>query len=77
MEGVLKFNRDDPSEERKFQLASHAADWASIVWNIDQWLHGKVKYINNNDLDVRTLEAVRDYFIGLIADSGVTLDDYE
>lgn len=70
----LEFNL--PEEQTEFELAVNASKYHSVLWDLDQYLRGIVKY--NSDVEqlskADTCEIVRDYLHELMNDNGVKFD---
>jgi len=50
-----------PEEQHEFQLAIRAADWHSVVWEIDQKLRGYLKYGHTFKSADEALEEIRKF----------------
>ena len=42
MEAILKF--DLPEDKEEFDVATKAMDWATLAWDIDQYIRNRLKY---------------------------------
>jgi hypothetical protein len=49
MKAILEFNLPEDSEEH--QVAVKARDLYLALWDIDQWLRGKVKYSEGKEFE--------------------------
>ncbi len=59
MKATLTFTL--PEDIAELKMALEAQDWVLVMWDLDQWLRGQVKYsTTDNAWDVDTLEAVRE-----------------
>jgi hypothetical protein len=66
MRAILTFHL--PREEHEFQLANEAADWHSVVWEIDQKLRGYLKYGHTFQSPDEALQEIRRYLYEEISD---------
>lgn len=60
MKGVLKFNL--PEEQTDFQDAIDGSNFKHVLWKLDQFYRGKIKYAHDmtNDEVLDTYEEVRE-----------------
>jgi hypothetical protein len=65
MKVILEFEEDD---REGALLAQHAADWYSVVTDMDEWLRGEIKYQGRGEL-----QPIRDKLCQLVLDAGLTL----
>jgi hypothetical protein len=49
-----------PEEQAEFRNATQAGDMHSVLWEIDQYLRGQVKYCDHPPAISATYQAVRD-----------------
>lgn len=54
---IAKLEFPLPECQDQFEMAAHAFDIKSVLWDFDEWLRGKLKY--TDDFDGDTLTAVR------------------
>lgn len=47
MKATLTF--DLPDDQEQFTVASQATDWVLAMWDLDQWLRGKLKCCHATD----------------------------
>jgi len=58
------------SEERtQFMRAVHSTDMAIVLWDLDEWLRGKIKHEDREDW-----QEVRDKLHELLEDNSIDLD---
>ena len=56
---ILEFDRVEEYDE--IQEALNGWKWASVFWDLDQWLRSEVKYNENNTVaQIEAYEAVRE-----------------
>ena len=55
---MLRF--DLPEEQAEFKAATQAGDMHSVLWELDQYLRGQVKYCDHPAEVSATYQAVRD-----------------
>ena len=73
MKAILEFNL--PEDESSHKLAVKAPDMYCVLWDIDQWLRGKLKYGDDfKDAD-DALEKTREELHDLLQSHGVDLDE--
>jgi hypothetical protein len=77
MKGILEFDLNDPDDKVEFQLTSHARGWVNAMWDLDQWLRGKVKYGHTYKTADEALEATRAMLFEQLSGHGVSLEDVE
>ena len=69
MKAVLEFNLEDPDEEARFHVFTHAIDLYNALWTIDQRLRNEVKYKDNNEA-----EAVREEIRNVLSEHNLHLE---
>jgi hypothetical protein len=57
MKAILKFNL--PEDNTEFLLATQASDMHSVLWSLEQYLRGKLKY-SSDDMSEDTYNAYED-----------------
>ena len=79
MKATLSFQL--PEESHEHEQAVNAYKWVSVVWDIDQFLRGMLKYEGSNGVqlsDLKTpadaLEKVRDLLWENLNERGLKLD---
>ena len=70
---VVKMEFPLPECREEFEMASHGADYKSVLRELDEWLRGKVKH--GSQYDNETLKAIRDYLYECMDDRNLTLHD--
>lgn len=73
MKAILEF--DLPEDSSEFDLACRAAKFHGVLWDLDQWLRGIIKYDNvipPEHIDV--YQKVRDRLHEELSSNGVSLD---
>lgn len=70
----MTFNMPDDKDD--FTLANKGRDFWYVLWEMDQWLRGKVKYAPEGEDEkiTDTYQACRDHLHELMNGSDVTLD---
>ena len=68
MKAILKFNL--PEDSYQYSAAYNGASYLSVLWDLDEWLRGKIKYEGKSELQV-----VRDQLFELLLDAKVSIDD--
>jgi|TARA_R110000787_G_scaffold204775_1_gene315279 hypothetical protein len=74
MKAILEFNL--PDDQHEFIMASEGEAMNSVIWDMDQWLRGKIKHAPDSVSD-DTLEAYqecRDQLHELLNLENITLD---
>lgn len=75
MKAILEFNL--PEDKSDFNLAVKGSDWWYVCWKLDQELRSKMKYGNLSQNDYEIYERIREELRGLIAQSGLDLEEVE
>jgi hypothetical protein len=75
MKGILEF--DLPDDNCDHILAVNAKAFAIVVWDIDQYLRGKLKYGNDFKTVDEALEKTREWLSDLLYDNNISLDMIE
>lgn len=77
MKAILEFNLDEPVDEAAHMRAIKATDMAVVLWDMDQYLRGLIKYAPDtmNSEVYGTLEEVRDKLHQLMNERVVDLDE--
>jgi hypothetical protein len=75
MKAVLEFNL--PKDKDDFELATKGGKWYGVVWDMDQWLRGHIKYAPDemSEEAYKAFEECREKLREIIDDNGVNLDD--
>jgi hypothetical protein len=73
MKATLKFKL--PQDYEEYRMAVDASAYHHILFNLDQWLRGKIKYPADDMSDEKynTYQEVRDKLHELIADQNIDL----
>ena len=53
MKAILEFNL--PEDDHEFQMATNGSKFHSVLWEMDQYLRGKIKYAPD-DMSDETLQ---------------------
>ena len=74
MEAILKFNL--PEEQPEFTMATKGSTMYSVLWDMDQWLRGHIKYAPDemSQEAYDAFEECRDKLRELMYDNGVNFD---
>jgi len=74
MEAILKFNL--PEDYTEFEMATKGSNMHSALWEIDQWLRGRIKYAPDemSEEAYKAFEECREKLREIIYDNGVNLD---
>jgi hypothetical protein len=74
MKATLEFNLPDDQEEHT--VAVHAKDLYLSLWDLDQWLRGRIKYPEQNTFESPedALEKTREQLREIMTDHGVNLE---
>ena len=74
MKAKLEFNLPEDSVE--FEMATNASYMHSVIWDMDQWLRGKIKHAPNDMSDDKyeTYSECREMLIKLITENNINLD---
>ena len=62
---ILEFNLPEDNDE--FQDAINAGKMSSVIWDMDQWLRGNIKYNNDSrsETELKVFQECRDYLTSL------------
>jgi hypothetical protein len=74
MKAKLEFNLPEDSVE--FEMVTNAGKMHSVIWDMNQWLRGKIKYVPD-DMSDDKYEAYSEYremLIKLITENNINLD---
>ena len=75
MKATLEF--DLPNDQHEFDIANDAAAMHTVLWNMDQWLRGIIKYAPDS-MDrqhLAAMELCRDQLHLLLSQESVNLDE--
>lgn len=73
MKAILEFDLDNSEDASSFDIILEARKYQTVLWDIDQWLRGEIKYKNDLSEDVRdAYQGVRDKIYEMIAESDIT-----
>lgn len=67
----LVFDSEEEDGQRGVECAMRGAAMASVLWDFDQWLRGKIKYGNGFKTVDEALETVREELRILVDEAGV------
>jgi hypothetical protein len=73
MKAVLEFNL--PDENHEFANATNGSKMRSVLWELDQWMRGKLKYEELPDGQYDAIKQIRDQLQILLNDENI--DIYE
>ena len=75
MEAILKFSL--PNDKWEFQMANESAGMHSVIWDMDQWLRGKIKHAPDNMSEdtYNAFEVCREQLHEFINDNNISLDE--
>ena len=75
MEAILKFSL--PNDKWEFQMANESAGMHSVIWDMDQWLRGKIKHAPDNMSEdtYNAFELCREQLHEFINDNNISLDE--
>jgi hypothetical protein len=73
---TLTYNLDEPEDLEEFELANNAKKYHTILWELDQYLRGKVKYPAENAHNEYTdaMDQVRDELWKLLNEHNLDLN---
>lgn len=71
MKATLTFDLSDPDDAARHRRCTQADRAYDALWTYDEWLRGKIKYDNCEDL-----QTARDKLHETLDDCGITLDDW-
>ncbi len=71
---ILEFNL--PEEQLEFEQAVNASKYSSVLWDLDQYLRGQVKYPaeKTHEEFIDAMAKVRDELWKLLDEHNITLD---
>jgi hypothetical protein len=74
MKANLEFNL--PDDQHEHLVAVHATDLYMSLWDLDQWLRGKIKYPEENKFKSKmdVLEKTREQLREIMENRGVNLE---
>lgn len=72
MKAKLKFNL--PEEQHEWRNAIDGSKMRSVLWELDQWLRGKVKYEDLTDEQFKVYQGCRDHLRTLLYEENIDLD---
>lgn len=72
MKATLEFQL--PRDRAEFNMANGGAGFHSVLWDMDQWLRGKIKYGSEFKTVEDALDAARDYLRESMYDNGVKFE---
>jgi hypothetical protein len=71
---ILKYDLSDEGDRSDFRLAQNAGGFHSTLWDLDQFLRGRLKYEELPEEVDTALRAVRDKLWELMADNEVRFE---
>ncbi len=75
MKATLEFNLDEPVDEAAHMRAIKATDMAVVLWDMDQYLRGLIKYGELDGPVDEALQEARDKLHQLMSERVVDLDE--
>jgi hypothetical protein len=75
MKATLEFNLDEPVDQAAHMRAVKATDMAVVLWDMDQYLRGLIKYGELDESADKALEEARDKLHQLMSERVVDLDE--
>ena len=74
MKAILEFNL--PEDDHEFQMATGGSKFHSVLWDMDQYLRGKIKYAPDNmsDEELNALEQCRSQLHEFMVSYNVSFD---
>lgn len=74
MKATLEFTL--PEDQADFTVAAQAQDWVLAMWDMDQWLRGRLKWPSDDVPDgyLKALEDARDTLHEILADRNLDLE---
>jgi hypothetical protein len=63
-----------PEENHEFANATQGAKMRSVLWELDQWLRGKLKYDELSDGQYDAFKQTRDELRRLLIEENIDLD---
>jgi len=72
---TIEYNIEDGFGKQEVVRAMKAADAYGILWDLDQWLRGLVKY-GEDGMDTETYDKCRTHLHHLMAEAGVSFEEY-
>jgi hypothetical protein len=72
MKASLEFKL--PEEQHEFANATQGAKMRSVLWELDQWLRGKLKYEELSDGQYDAFKQTRDELRRLLIEENIDLD---
>jgi len=75
MKAILEFNLDEPVDEAAHMRAVKATDMAVVLWDMDQYLRGLIKYGELDESVDKALQEARDKLHQLMSERVVDLDE--
>lgn len=76
VKAILKFDLDEESND--FKLAVNAKEIMSVLWEVDQELRNKTKYVSDTTSQetVDALISIRDFLRDSMSDKGISFEMY-
>jgi len=72
MKGIIEF--DLPMEREEFDEAVNGWKYSLVLWELDQWLRGKLKYENLTDDEYEIYDETREKLWAEMESRGVTFE---
>ena len=74
MKAILEFNL--PDDDHEFEMATKGAHFHSVLWEMDQYLRGKIKYAPDDMSDdtLKTFEESRSQLHEIMSSYNVSFD---
>jgi len=72
---IAKLEFNIPEEKDEFKMAIRGFDYWVVLWDLSQWLRGKLKYDHEYKTADEALEAVQTELYNLIDEHSCPIDD--
>ena len=73
MKAQLEFNLADPDERDEHLRCTLSQNLCAVIWEMDQWLRGQVKYGEDNKR-AEILDEARTMLSSIMTDENINLD---
>ena len=72
---IAKLEFTIPEEADEFKMATRGFDYWNVLWDLSQWLRGKLKYGHEYKTADEAIEEMQTELYQLIDDQGCPIDD--
>jgi hypothetical protein len=76
MKAVLKFDMTDYDDKLEFEIAVNGKNFLATLWELDQYLRGRLKYEDLPEIVYKALEETREHLHEELSHNGASLDLY-